>query len=129
MKKNYHFGNTTKILIIEDEKILAEMYKEKFLQAGFNVDLAVSAEEGLLFLERAKPDFILLDILLPDMDGIQFLRHLRSTKEYAGIPVVAFSNYDDPKIKKEAIQLGAKEYLLKTQFTPRQLIERINNFL
>lgn len=118
-----------KILIIEDEKILAQMYQEKFSQAGFDVELVFNAEDGLLFLKKEVPDLILLDILLPEADGIQFLRQLRAIKSFLQIPVVAFSNYDDPLTKKEAFRLGVKDYLIKTQFTPKELVERIKKYL
>ncbi len=118
-----------KILIIEDEKVLAEMYQDKFTQAGYEVNLFFSAEEGLEFIKENKPDLILLDILLPKENGIQFLKKLKSFPEIAGIPVVAFSNYDDPKTKKEAFELGVKDYLIKTAYTPAELIKKIKEYL
>lgn len=118
-----------KILIIEDEKILAEMYQEKFSQVGFDVDLVFNAEDGISSLSKKVPDLILLDILLPDADGIQFLRQLRNTYSSLQIPIVAFSNYDDPLTKKEAFLLGVKDYLIKTKFTPKELVEKIKKYL
>lgn len=118
-----------KILIIEDEKILAEMYREKFSQVGFEVILAFDSKEGLELTKREKPDLILLDILLPGENGISFLSSKRKEKEIASIPVIAFSNYDDPKTKKEAFDLGIKEYLIKTNYTPQQIVEKIKNYI
>lgn len=118
-----------KILIIEDEKILAEMYQDKFSEAGFKVSLAFASEEGINLAKKEKPDLILLDILLPRENGIQFLLRLRKIPEISQIPVVALSNYDEPKTKKEAEKLGAKDYLIKTEFTPTQLIEKIKKYL
>ncbi len=120
---------TKKILIVEDEKILGEMYRDKFIQAGFEIILAVSAEEGHEFLSKEKPDLILLDILLPRENGITFLTKIRKSPETASIPVVAFSNFDDPLTKKEALSLGAKEYLIKTAYTPQEIIKKIKNYL
>lgn len=118
-----------KILIIEDERVLAEMYRDKLEEAGFKTDLAFSSEEALDYLKAEKPDLILLDILLPRENGISFLKKTKEVKEAFGIPVVAFSNYDDPRAKKEAIEAGAKAYLIKTQYTPKELIEEIKKFL
>ncbi len=118
-----------KILIIEDEKLLGEMYRDKFIQDRFEVVLVDSAEEGLKIVPKEKPDLILLDILLPRENGINFLKQLKKNPEIASIPVVVFSNFDDPKTKKEAFQLGVKEYLIKTNFTPQQIIEKIKNYL
>jgi DNA-binding response OmpR family regulator len=118
-----------KILIIEDEKVLAEMYKEKFEKEGFEVCLAFTSNEGLNLAKKEKPDLILLDILLPGKDGISFLKWFKNEPEISSIPVVVISNYDDPKAKKEAFELGVKEYLLKTDYTPQQLVEKIKKYL
>lgn len=118
-----------KILIVEDEKILAEMYKDKFTQGGFEVILALSAEEGFELIHKEKPDLILLDILLPKENGIGFLAKLRKDSQFAETPVVAFSNYDDPITKREAFKLGVKAYLIKTSYTPQEIVEKIKDYL
>ena len=118
-----------KILIIEDEKILGEMYRDRFSQAGFDVALAVSAEEGMEAVPKVKPDLILLDILLPRANGVGFMEWLKKQKEFSSILVVAFSNYDEPTTKKEAFLLGVKDYLIKTNYTPSEIVARIKQLL
>jgi two-component system alkaline phosphatase synthesis response regulator PhoP len=118
-----------KILIIEDEKILAEMYREKLEMEGFKVSLALDVKEGIELSKKEKPDLILLDILLPVENGISFLKKQKEDKEISEIPVIAFSNYDDPRTKKEAMELGVKEYLIKTNYTPTEIIEKIKKYL
>jgi two-component system alkaline phosphatase synthesis response regulator PhoP len=118
-----------KILIIEDEKILAEMYKEKLEMEGFKVSLAFDVKEGIEMAKKERPDLILLDILLPVENGVSFLRKQKEDKEISEIPVIAFSNYDDPRTKKEAMELGVKEYLIKTNYTPTEIIEKIKKCL
>jgi DNA-binding response OmpR family regulator len=118
-----------KILIVEDEKILAEMYKERFSKEGFEVVLAFEAKEGLALAKKERPDLIVLDILLPRENGVTFLTWLRKDEEIASIPVVAFSNYDDPQTKREAAKLGVKGYLIKTNYTPQEIVEKIKNYL
>jgi DNA-binding response OmpR family regulator len=118
-----------KILIIEDEKDLAEMYKEKLEIEGFQVFLAESIEEGLKVTKKEKPDLILLDILLGEENGISFLKKQKKDKEIFEIPVVAFSNYDNSQTKNEAKKLGVKEYLMKTDFTPKEFVEKIKMYL
>ena len=118
-----------KILIIEDEKILAEMYKDRFEQEGIEADVAFSSEEAIDLLKTKKPDLILLDILLPKENGISFLKKIKEIKEITDVPIVAFSNYDEPKTKKEAFALGVKAYLIKTQYTPKELLEAVKKFL
>lgn len=119
----------TKILIVEDEKGLAEMYQEKFLREGFDVVMAYSAEEGIEAALKEKPDIVLLDILLPRENGIGFLGKLRKHPETALIKVVAFSNYDDVATKKEAKQFGTKEYLIKTSYTPQEVVAKVKSYL
>jgi DNA-binding response OmpR family regulator len=118
-----------KILILEDERDLAEMYKEKLTMEGFQVFLAENIEEGLKIAKEEKPDLILLDILLGEENGISFLKKQKEDKEISEIPVVAFSNYDNSQTKKEAKELGVKEYLIKTNFTPKEFVEKIKNYL
>lgn len=118
-----------KILIVEDEKILADMYEESFRQHGFDVVVAFSIEQGIMLARREKPDIVLLDILFPVSNGIAFLTAKRDDPAIAPIPVVVFSNYDDPETKRQAAKLGALEYLLKTSFTPQQIIDRVEQFL
>ena len=117
-----------KILIIEDEKILSEMYVDKFKEAGYEVISAPEAEEGLEVAKREKPDLIMLDILLPKANGISFLQRLREEPELKLIAVVAFSNFDDPETKKAAFRLGVKDYLIKTSYTPQEIIEKIRTY-
>jgi DNA-binding response OmpR family regulator len=121
-----------KILIIEDEKILAEMYRDKFTQVGFKVILAYSAEEALKILgkeKKEKPDLILLDILLPRENGITFLKKIKKDSKISSIPVIAFSNYDDPDTKNQAFQLGVKDYLIKTSYTPNEIVAKVKQLL
>ncbi len=119
-----------KILLIEDETVMARMYRDRFQKEGFEVTLAFSAEEGLKKVEETKPDLILLDILLPKADGIEFLRRLREKEdEVADTTVVALSNYDVPDTKSRAEDLGAKDYLMKADYTPKTLVEKIKGYV
>jgi len=118
-----------KILLIEDEKILAEMYRDKFTQAGLKVYLAFDSKEGLALAKKERPDLIVLDILLPKENGIVFLTWLRKEPEISSIPVLAFSNYDDPETKKQAAKLGVKDYLIKTSYTPSEIVAKVKQLL
>ena len=118
-----------KILIVEDEKILAEIYRDKFTEAGFEVLVTFEAKEGLKIAKKEKPDLIVLDILLPKENGIVFLAWLRKEPEVSSIPVVAFSNYDDPETKRQAARLGVKDYLIKTNYTPSEIVAKIKQYL
>ena len=115
-----------KILLIEDEKMLAEMYQERLKKEGFEVARAVDAEGGIAIAKNEKPDLILLDIILPDahMDGTDALKDLKESKDTKDIPVILFSNYDTPEVRKIAKDHNTT-YILKTSATTKDLVEAI----
>jgi len=119
----------TKILIIEDEKMLADMYADKFNGAGLKVFLAGDVEEGIIKTKKEKPDLILLDILLPKENGISFLTRLRKDPDVSNTMVIAFSNYDVPDVKAQAKELGVIDYLIKTNYTPQEITDKIATYL
>jgi DNA-binding response OmpR family regulator len=120
--------NKKKILIIEDEKILSEMYRDVFIQAGFEVLSAIESKQGLRLARKENPDLIVLDILLPGKNGISFLEKLKKDDKISSIPVVVFTNYDGTDTKKRAKELGVKDYLIKTSFTPKQFVLKIKSY-
>ena len=117
-----------KVLLIEDEPALVDLYKTKFSKEGFNVITAFDGESGLQLARIEKPDFIILDILLPGRNGIAFLKKLRAEPEISKISVFVFSCIDEANIKKQAFDLGVEDYLLKTKYTPDQLVEKIKAY-
>jgi len=131
ISKRTHFIEifVKKILVIEDEKLLSEMYARKLSEAGFQTISATNSNEGLELAIREKPDLIILDILLPGENGLCFLRKLRKDLRIAKTKVVVFSNLDNPETKDEAKSLGVQNYLIKTNFTPKEMIEEIKKYL
>jgi DNA-binding response OmpR family regulator len=113
-----------KILIIEDEKVLSEMYKFKFSKEGFEVINAIDVEEALGLAKSEKPDLIILDVLLPKENGINFLEKYKED-----IPVVVLSNFDDNETKTRAFSLGAKDYLIKSNLDPQEVLIKIKSYL
>jgi DNA-binding response OmpR family regulator len=118
-----------RVLIIEDERILGEMYEYKLKETGYEVKWVQSSEEAFEYLKKNKPTIILLDILLPKENGIDFLKKIKNTNIIENTTIVVFSNYDNPETKKEALKFGVKAYLIKTQYTPKELLEEIKKFL
>ncbi|MCK5044207.1 response regulator [Candidatus Parcubacteria bacterium] len=118
-----------KILLVEDEKLLKEMYKEKLVHAGFEVISASSAEQGLELIEKEEIDMVILDVLLPKENGIFFLKQQKNNPKISSIPVIVFSNYDDPDSRKQAEKCGVKAYLIKTNITPAELVGYVNKYL
>ncbi len=118
-----------KILIIEDEKMLAEMYYDRFVHEGFEVYSAFDAEEGMEIARKIKPDLILLDILLPRENGTEFLERLRKEKDIGDTKVIAYSNYNEKETKEKAKKFGAEEYLIKTDHTPKEVLAIIRKHI
>jgi len=115
-----------KILLIEDEELLAKMYQDKFERAGFKIFLSRTAEEGVEVAKKERPDLVVLDIILPNNDGLYFLRKIRQEKsEIKDIPVIAFSNYDNPETRREAYTLGVNEYIIKANHDPEEVVSKI----
>lgn len=117
------------ILIIEDEKLLREMYVVRFRKAGLKVIAVDNAEDGIRVARKEQPDIILLDILLPKKDGIMALADMRKDPKTAKLKIVAFSNFNDPTAKKCAKSLKIIDYLMKTDFTPTQIVRKIKSYL
>jgi len=118
-----------KLLLIEDEPVLVDLFRDKFSKEGFDILTVFDSESGLQIARIEKPDLIILDILLPIRNGIAFLKKLRVEREVSKTPVLVYSCLDAPDIKNEALKLGVIDYLLKTKYTPDQLVEKIKAYL
>ena len=122
---------TTKrtILIVEDDPLLAKMYETKFLTEGFTVLRAGDGEEGLKVALNTHPDFMLLDVMMPKLSGIDMLAQLRRDPWGAHVPVIVLSNLSEQQEGDKARALGVKEYLVKANFTPAEIVEKIRTYL
>lgn len=118
-----------KILIIEDEEMLARTLAEKFGRSGFDTAIAHTGNTALKMAGEYKPDVILLDILLPGKSGIQVLRRLKAIKKLAKTPVVILSNFSQEIDMKQAFEIGARDYIIKTQYPLSELVERIKTIV
>jgi len=116
-----------KILIIEDDKILSELLARKLKDAGFEVAVAFDGVEGLDSLRTNKPDLILLDIMMPQKNGMEVMEEMNKDPEtsLAKIPVVIISNSGQPVEIEKVLELGAKDYLIKAEFNPQEVIEKV----
>lgn len=118
-----------KILIVEDEDILRNVLQEKFKEEGFNVSVAERGDIVLSLAKKFKPNIILLDILLPEMDGIDILIALKDDNDLSSIPVIMLSNLSEDQKIKQALELGAVDYLIKTQHPINEVVERVNKYV
>lgn len=113
-----------KILIIEDDVFLNELMAKKLVEEGFDVIKAVNGEEGLELTRQEKPDLILLDLILPGMDGFEILEKIKEEPETSVIPVIILSNLGQREDIEKGFDLGADDYLIKAHFTPDEIVER-----
>ena len=114
-----------KILIIEDEKILRELLEKKLKEKNYDVITASDGEEGFLKLKNEKPDLILLDIIMPKMSGFEVLEKKQKDVKVSKVPVIIVSNSGQPVEISRAIELGVKDYLIKTEFDPQEVIQKV----
>ncbi|MFA5431626.1 MAG: response regulator [Candidatus Paceibacterota bacterium] len=118
-----------KILIVEDEKILSEMYKFKLNKEGFDVVLAIEVDEAIALAKKEKPDLVVLDMLLPHESGINYLIKTKEMDDLNSIPVLVLSNFDDNQTRVQAMEHGARDYMIKSNHDPKEIIEKIKTLL
>ena len=116
---------TKKILIIEDEEIMQELLEKKLTKEGYKVLIAKDGKEGLRTMKELSPDLILLDIIMPNLGGFEVMEEMQKDKELSSIPVIIISNSGQPVEIDKAEKLGVKDWLIKTEFDPKEVIEKI----
>lgn len=117
------------VLLVEDDSFLANIYKTKFELEGFKVSVAENGELGLKEAKKKKPDLILLDILLPKMDGFTVLGHLKEDRELKNTPVILLTNLGQKDDVEKGLELGAADYLIKAHFKPSETVEKVRSVL
>jgi len=117
------------ILIIEDDKFLRELIAKKLIKEGYEISEAVDGEEGMKKVKEEKPDLVLLDLILPGIDGFEVLSRMREESALASIPVIILSNLGQREDVEKGLRMGAVDYLIKAHFTPGEIIEKIKNTL
>lgn len=115
----------TKILLIEDEEMLANMYEVKFKKEGFDLVKALDGATGLEKAKTEKPNFILLDIIMPKMDGFSVLKSLKEEESTKNIPVILLTNLGQDEDIQKGNELGAVGYLVKANITPSEVVEEV----
>lgn len=118
-----------KILLIEDDLDLRELYTEILKEASFAVASAADGQTGLTLALAGGYDLLLLDIMLPKIDGLQILKNLKSNAQLSKIPVILLTNLDRESIIKEGFSLGADGYIIKSEDTPDQVVAEVKKLL
>lgn len=114
-----------KILIVEDDNFVAEVYFAKLSEMGYDSVLAQNGQEGMEMLKKNKVDLILLDILMPVMNGMEMLNEVKKSEEWKNIPVILLTNVGEKESIQKVREMGIKNYLIKSHFTPAEVIEKI----
>src|SRR4051812_34893497 len=118
-----------KILITEDDSLMAEIYRDNFEGEGFAAEVACDGAVALQRLKINPPDVVLLDLMLPSVNGVEVLKHIRANEATRLIPVIVMSNAFASALGKEAAQAGATKLLAKNACGPKKLIEEVRNVL
>lgn len=118
-----------KILLVDDEADIAEVFKIGLTGAGFEVDTAGDARDGLTLAKENKYDLFILDQMLPDLSGNEILKILKSDEKTKNIPVTMLSNFGHDEMIKGALNEGAVDYILKYQVTPDDVVEKVKDIL
>ena len=117
------------VLLIEDDTFLGNIYKTKFEMEKFKVIVATDGLEGLEMAKKKKPDIILLDILMPKMDGFEVLENLKKDKSLVSIPVVLLTNLGQKDDVDKGLGLGAVDYLIKAHYKPSETVDKVKSVL
>jgi len=119
----------TKILLIEDEQIMLDLLRRKLTEEGYEVFVARDGEEGLKVMAEINPDIILLDIIMPRKGGFEVMEEMQKDPNLKRIPVIIISNSGQPVELSRAQKLGAKDWLIKTEFDPQEVINKVKKQL
>ena len=119
----------TKIAIIEDDQVINQMYRMKFEAAGFDVATASDGEAGVAIVKKFHPDLILLDLQMPNMNGVEALSLIRTLPNHKQTPVIVLTNLGEEEAPDGLRKLGVHSYIVKADFTPRQVVERVKHAL
>lgn len=119
----------SRILIIEDDPLISRMYQQAFEFEKFEVVVANNGMVGMQELKKKIPTLILLDVMMPKMSGIEFIKKMKADEKYKNIPVVVLTNLSGTRDAEEAISLGAVKFIIKSQYKPKQVVKEVKQIL
>ncbi len=119
----------SKILVVEDDKFLRELICRKLIKEGYDVHEAIDGEDGLKKAKEVIPDLVLLDLILPGIDGFEVLARIKENPKTSILPIVILSNLGQKDEVEKGLKLGAIDFLIKAHFTPEEIVEKIRAIL
>jgi len=114
-----------RILLIEDDKVLSGLLEKRLRAEGFEVFLAFKGDDGLKMAKKIKPDLLLLDIVMPAMDGFEVMEAIKKDEDLVRIPIIIVSNSGQPVEIEKAQKLGARDWLIKAEFDPKEVVDKV----
>ncbi len=118
-----------KILLVDDDKLMVKMYQGKFADDGYEIDVALNGKEGLAKTLNFKPDLILLDIMMPEVNGLEMLERLKEKEETKRIPVILLTNVGGDDDAKKGLAMGAVAYLVKAHYDAKDVVKKVKEIL
>src|SRR3972149_1477320 len=118
-----------KILIVEDDALIIRLYQKVFTSQGYEVETAINGEEGLAKARSVKPDLILLDIMMPKLNGLEMLRQLKAIPDVEKIPVVVLTNLSGDADAETALKEGAVKYIVKSDYKPKEIFNIVDGIM
>ena len=119
----------TNIIIVEDDPMISEIYQKKFSDSGFHVMVAESGDQALTLAKKEKVDVMLLDLIMPKMDGFEVIKTVRGGGYDENIKVIIFSNLNQKEDHDKAMKLGADGFILKADYTPSALVKEVERLM
>src|SRR3954468_848897 len=119
--KSVIFNQMPKIAIVEDDLAIAQMYRMKFEAEGYHVDIAENGKLGLALCEQMKPDLVLLDLMMPEMNGDEMLEKMRATDWGKSIKVIILTNVSEQEAPDKLKSFNVRKYIVKAELTPKQV--------
>ncbi|RLF61992.1 MAG: response regulator [Thermoplasmata archaeon] len=118
-----------KILLVEDDPFLIDIYTTKLKKSGFGMTVAKDGDSALRAVKEEKPDLVLLDIVLPHIDGWEILKKIKNNKELKDVKIIVLSNLGQKQEVEKGLELGAVKYLIKAHYTPSEIVKEVEKIL
>lgn len=125
MTKEYR----SRVLIVEDDSYISDMYRIKLESECFEVEVSADGQAGLDSMVANRPDLVLLDVVMPKMDGFAVLQKIRKNPDFKDMPIVMLTNLGQKESVEKGLLMGANGYIIKAHFTPSEVVEKIKEFL